>query len=87
MNKATIISVLNEVIEYLDPYVDVKDGSYGEPAPNRAMSLTVAVQDLIDNLLEAEMRREAKQPIMQASDLLSGLSLMLFVTALVLIVP
>jgi hypothetical protein len=38
---------LHECEAYLDSYVDVVDGSYGEPAPNRAMSLMGEVKEAI----------------------------------------
>ena len=31
--------LLEQCAEFLEPYVDVVDGDYGEPAPNKAMSL------------------------------------------------
>ena len=31
--------LLEQCAEFLEPYVDVVDGDYGEPEPNKAMSL------------------------------------------------
>jgi hypothetical protein len=45
--------LLNRVLEFLDNYVDVVDGDYGEPRPNRAMSLTTEVGNTL-RLLEKE---------------------------------
>jgi hypothetical protein len=35
----SMLAVLGEVDEFLDGQVDVLDGAYGEPVPNRAMTL------------------------------------------------
>ncbi len=43
-----VLDVLTELEDYLDNYVDVDDGPYGEPVPNRAMRLMVGVQDAIE---------------------------------------
>ena len=43
-----LVDLLAEVSEFLDNYVDVVDGAYGEPAPNRAMSLKQRVDELLD---------------------------------------
>ncbi len=34
---------LHECLEYLETQVDVVDGDYGEPAPNRAMQLVAMI--------------------------------------------
>lgn len=44
------IDLLNEVAEFLEGQSDVVDGSYGEPVPNRAMSLLGEVEREIDAL-------------------------------------
>lgn len=49
MNESTI-GLLNEIAEFLDGYSDVVDGSYGEPHPNRAMSLLQQVDMEIERL-------------------------------------
>lgn len=36
---------LLECREYLEDHVDVVDGSYGEPSPNRAMSLVSMIDE------------------------------------------
>ena len=36
--------LLDEIEEFLDNHSDVVDGSYGEPAPNKAMSLLSALR-------------------------------------------
>jgi hypothetical protein len=38
------------VAEFLEGQSDVDDGSYGEPVPNRAMSLLMAVEQEIERL-------------------------------------
>jgi len=40
--------ILQEVSEFLDNYVDVLDGDYGDPRPNNAMSLKQRVDELLD---------------------------------------
>ena len=39
---------LDDALEYIDDHVDVVDGSYGEPAPNRAMSLASSIRERIE---------------------------------------
>jgi hypothetical protein len=46
VTPADVVDVLDEVAEFLDNYVDVVDGDYGEPRPNRAMSLQQRVQEV-----------------------------------------
>jgi hypothetical protein len=45
-----MIDLLNDVAEFLEGQSDVDDGSYGEPVPNRAMSLLMAVEQEIERL-------------------------------------
>lgn len=33
------VDLLREILDFLDDHSDVRDGSYGEPMPNKAMSL------------------------------------------------
>lgn len=42
------LDLLMEVSEFLDNYVDVLDGDYGEPRPNRAMNLKSRIDELLD---------------------------------------
>ena len=44
------IDLLNELAEFLEGQQDVVDGSYGEPQPNKAMSLLGAVEGEIERL-------------------------------------
>jgi hypothetical protein len=44
------IALLNEVAEFLEGQADVRDGSYGEQVPNRAMSLMAEVELTIERL-------------------------------------
>lgn len=44
---SAMLSALHEVSEYLDGFVDVVDGDYGEQWPNKAMSLKAEVDDAI----------------------------------------
>ena len=39
-----LVFVLNEIEEFLEGQQDVVDGSYGEPHPNRAMTLLAELQ-------------------------------------------
>jgi hypothetical protein len=36
--------LLNGIAEYLEGHSDIKDGSYGEPTPNSAMSLLLQLE-------------------------------------------
>lgn len=42
---ARLEATLEEVLEFLSGQEDVVDGSYGEPAPNRAMSLANTIRE------------------------------------------
>jgi hypothetical protein len=44
------IYLLNEIAEFLENQSDVRDGSYGEQIPNRAMSLLQLIEQEIDRL-------------------------------------
>ena len=39
--------LLQRCAEFIEPYADVVDGAYGEPAPNAAMSLLSAINEEI----------------------------------------
>lgn len=45
-----IMDTLAECSDFLDNYVDVVDGDYGEPRPNRAMSLHSRVESAIETV-------------------------------------
>lgn len=60
------LDVLNEVAEFLDGYSDVVDGDDGAPAPNRAMSLLLAVECEIENLKSRAVMVDTSKP--QPSD-------------------
>ncbi len=47
-NLGGVLDVLADVADFLDNYVDVDDGDYGEPTPNRAMRLHTAVSNAIE---------------------------------------
>lgn len=49
-----LVSLLNDLSEFLEPYVDVVDGSYGEYAPNKAMSLQQDIEDAIYRLKHSD---------------------------------
>jgi hypothetical protein len=36
-------AALEDALEYLENFVDVVDGDYGQPAPNRAMQVTSTI--------------------------------------------
>jgi hypothetical protein len=40
-------ALLADCAEFLEPYSDVVDGSYGEPSPNAAMSLLSEIKEEI----------------------------------------
>jgi hypothetical protein len=42
-----MLAALQEVSDYLDGLVDVVDGDYGQPAPNKAMTLKQEVDEAI----------------------------------------
>lgn len=44
---ATLTALLQACAEFIEPYSDVIDGAYGEPAPNAAMSLLSAINEEI----------------------------------------
>jgi hypothetical protein len=46
----SLVALLSEVSEFLDPYVDVRDGWDGRPIPNKAMSLQQEVDAVIERL-------------------------------------
>ncbi len=66
--QGDLLDTLVSVSEYLDNYVDVVDGDYGEPRPNSAMSLKGEVDRSIERLerdikalAEARPRTEAEK--------------------------
>lgn len=51
-----VITALNGADDFIEPYEDVIDGSYGEPAPNKAMQLRQVigeVQTMLDQVMNA----------------------------------
>jgi hypothetical protein len=42
-----LLEALEDALEFIEGYADVVDGSYGEPSPNRAMSLVGVIQSAI----------------------------------------
>lgn len=59
MNVARTVALLEEVSEFLDHYVDVRDGEDG-PRPNKAMSLKHEVDQEIDRLKRSTDIGESK---------------------------
>jgi len=59
--SADLLDTLVRVSEFLDNYVDVEDGDYGQPRPNRAMSLKQDVDREIDELEARAAANEAHQ--------------------------
>lgn len=47
MNNNWIIELLEDVSEFLEPQIDVRDGSDGKQLPNAAMSLSIRVDQAI----------------------------------------
>lgn len=58
---ADAIDALSEAADFLDNYVDVVDGDYGEPAPNRAMRVLTSVDAAIEALERAQRRRAVQE--------------------------
>ena len=50
VSNGELLELLINVESFLDDYVDVTDGPYGEPRPNRAMSLHYEVERAIEAL-------------------------------------
>lgn len=46
-NIKKLETLLIACAEFIEPYIDVSDGAYGEPAPNAAMSLLSAINEEI----------------------------------------
>lgn len=42
-----LIEALQDAREFIDGQIDVVDGDYGEPSPNRAMSLAQLIDDVL----------------------------------------
>lgn len=51
-----VLDTLTECSEFLDNYVDVLDGDYGEPRPNRAMNIHTSVERSIVHVLNLRER-------------------------------
>lgn len=47
-----VIEALTQALEYFEDHEDVVDGSYGEPSPNREMSLAQLCRDALDHLAQ-----------------------------------
>ena len=45
--NAELLAALEEAREFVSDHVDVLDGDYGEPRPNRAMQLLPEIDDAI----------------------------------------
>ena len=48
--KTDFFALLQDVVEFLDNYVDVVDGEDGRPGENRAMSLTTRCEKALQEL-------------------------------------
>lgn len=44
---ATLEALLHRCAEFIDGQVDVQDGDYGEPEPNKAMRLMTAIREVV----------------------------------------
>jgi hypothetical protein len=66
-----MFDALTQLSEFLEGQVDVVDGDYGEPRPNRAMQLKQTIDELIERY-----ERENPQPEIPASVVLVGLQRM-----------
>ncbi len=48
-SKADLLTdALEDALEFIDGYVDVNDGDYGIPEPNRAMVLAARIRDAME---------------------------------------
>ena len=63
------VSLLEEVAEFLEGQADVRDGSYGEQVPNRAMSLMAEVELTIERLKRDSLRGPSQQVIEAVMDI------------------
>jgi hypothetical protein len=45
--RENLLEVLQDVREFLDGQIDVVDGDYGEPAPNKAMRLAQRIDEAL----------------------------------------
>ena len=64
--SAKTIELLEEVLEYLEDNYDVRDGSYGEQTPNRAMSLGMQLEHVLDDLKRAQKADRFARDLCQA---------------------
>ena len=46
-HTANLETALAVALEYIEDHVDVVDGSYGQPAPNRAMSVMNEINEIL----------------------------------------
>lgn len=60
--QGDLLDTLNNVSEYLDNYVDVRDRDDGQPRPNGAMSLQTEVNQVCERLERDIKAREAAKP-------------------------
>lgn len=60
--------LLDSVDEYLDDHEDVVDGDYGEPRPNRAMSLRQRLVGLRERKARASARDRAEHDTADPDD-------------------
>lgn len=58
-----LLEVLDNVLEFLDDRMDVKDGSYGVPTPNREMALHTELAPVVERL-----KRSIAQRIIESTD-------------------
>jgi hypothetical protein len=49
MNKATLAAMCNLALVELNGKIDIVDGSYGEPTPNRAMTFSSRLKEAQDS--------------------------------------
>lgn len=51
--RERLIGALFEALEFIEDQADVEDGDYGDPRPNRAMSLASEIKDTLESVGEA----------------------------------
>jgi hypothetical protein len=60
--QGELLDVLEDVLDFLDNQFDVVDGDYGEPRPNKAMSLHNSLAPLVRRLERDMKAQQAARP-------------------------
>jgi hypothetical protein len=62
MVHGDVIEALTQAADYFEDHADVVDGSYGEPSPNREMSLAQLCRDALERVV-LQPRRSERAPL------------------------